>query len=63
VDKQSCEIRWTENAISDYNRIILYLLANWSEKVALNFAEIIQNKLKILANNSLMGISSEKLIA
>ncbi len=61
MDKQSCEIRWTENALSDYNRIIVYLIENWSEKVVTNFNVIVHNKLNILADNSLMGIASEKI--
>ena len=61
MDKQSLKIKWTRNAVSDYDKIIFYLIENWSEKVALKFNLIVQNKLGVLSDFSTMGKESEKL--
>ena len=43
------EIRWSDNAIQDYNLIVEYLLEEWNEDVALQFIEIIEYKVQQVA--------------
>ena len=62
MDKQSLEIRWTENAVSDYNRIINYLIENWPGRVVTNFEGMVQKKLKLLSSNCFMGNESKRII-
>jgi addiction module RelE/StbE family toxin len=61
VDTDKIEIAWTKTAIADYNKVINYLIENWSDKVATHFKEITQSKLKVLTRYPLMGISSQKI--
>jgi plasmid stabilization system protein ParE len=55
------KIAWIKNAVADYNKIIDYLIENWSEKVATNFESVIQNKLEILIKYPSMGMASQRI--
>jgi plasmid stabilization system protein ParE len=54
------EIRWSNNAIQDYNLIVEYLLADWNEGVALQFIEIAEYKVQQLARHPHIGIASPR---
>lgn len=61
MDTESYKIVWTKNAVSDYNRIINYLLENWSDKIITDFNKNVQAKLKTLSRNKHMGVPSSKI--
>ncbi len=54
------KISWTDNALEDYQRVIEYLLKEWSLSVALNFENIVNKQLKNLSGQPSMGIPSQK---
>ena len=54
------EIRWSDNAVEEYNLIIDYLIRNWSEVIAARFIDRVEHKLRLIASQSYIGISSEK---
>lgn len=55
------KIVWTKNAVADFNKIIDYLIENWSENVATNFELVVQNKLEILIKYPSMGMASQRI--
>ncbi len=54
------KISWSDIALEDYHSIIEYLVSTWSVSVALNFEEIVNEKIEILSLWPLTGIKSEK---
>jgi len=50
------EIRWSNNAIQDYNSIVEYLLIAWNEEIAARFIEIIKYKVQQLSVHPEIGI-------
>jgi hypothetical protein len=59
-DSEEIKIIWKKNAVADYNKVINYLIKNWPEKVAINFKETTQSKLKVLAKYPLTGLLHKK---
>lgn len=49
------KIIWTETSVADLKKIIDYLKTNWSMKVAQDFQEKLQFRLKIIAENPISG--------
>ncbi len=49
------KIIWTETSVADLKKIIDYLKTNWSVKVARNFQEKLQIRLKIISENPISG--------
>ena len=49
------KIVWTEHAIEDYHQVIVYLLENWSEQVAMDFIKTVQHFEKLLLITPLAG--------
>lgn len=54
------KIRWTANALEDYECVIDYLVKMWPFTVALDFEDIVRKKLANLSSLPFMGIASEK---
>ena len=60
MDTEFRQIKWTQNAVIDYNKIIIYLTDNWPEKVVTNFEATVINKLENLSRFPEMGNESKK---
>ncbi len=56
----ACKIIWTEIALEDFNRIVIYLMASLPVSVASDFVDIVIKKLDNLSQQPLVGIVSEK---
>jgi plasmid stabilization system protein ParE len=54
------EIKWTANAIEDFNKVIDYLTINWTIAIATEFEEIVCKKLDVLSRQPEIGIQSGK---
>lgn len=54
------QINWTEIALEDYKRVIDYLLSEWSIAVAMEFENIVNQRLINLSRHPFTGIKSEK---
>lgn len=54
------KISWTDNALEDYQRVIEYLLKNWSLQVAFDFENTVNKKLATLLRQPFMGVPSQK---
>ena len=54
------KIRWTDNAIEDYEKVIEYLLADWTLSIAIEFENIVSKKLTTLSQKPFIGLPSEK---
>lgn len=53
-------VRWTENALEDYENIIGYLLEEWSVDIATKFIDIVEARLATLSVFPYIGIRSAK---
>jgi plasmid stabilization system protein ParE len=56
----AAEIRWSDNAISDYNNVVDYLLFEWNEDIALRFIEILEHKVQLILKQPYTGMLSSK---
>jgi plasmid stabilization system protein ParE len=56
----AAEIRWSTNAIEDYNLIVEYLLTEWNEGVALRFVEVFEYKILRLSQHPSIGVISSR---
>ncbi len=54
------KIRWTLNALADYERRINYLLIDWSLNIAIDFEAILTKKINNFSYNPFIGIASQK---
>jgi len=54
------QIKWTANALEDYEKIVGYLIQEWSAQIAEKFIEIIEARLETLSNYPYLGLASEK---
>ena len=54
------KISWSETALEDYNRIVIYLISNWSISIASDFEDIVNKKLENLSQRPYLGIRSQK---
>jgi plasmid stabilization system protein ParE len=52
------KIRWTENALEDYKRVVIYLLETWPVEVAEKFISNLETRLDTLSIFPKIGISS-----
>lgn len=53
------QVEWTEQALEDVQKIIEYLLLEWSFQIAVSFEETILQKIETLINEPLIGLASE----
>ncbi len=54
------KISWTNIAFEDYQKVVEYLIAEWSLTVAVNFENIVQKRLANLSQQPSIGIASQK---
>jgi plasmid stabilization system protein ParE len=54
------EVVWSQLATQRYQKIIVYLLKDWSHKEAENFIKIVDRKLLLLSDFPHIGIRSNK---
>ena len=54
------KIRWTLNALEDYEKVVNYLVMDWSVNIAINFEALLNKKLTNLSYNLSIGIASQK---
>lgn len=54
------QIKWTKNALEDYNKVVEYLIAEWPVTIAEKFVETVQTRLERLAHYPHLGIVSVK---
>lgn len=54
------EIRWSANALRNYNKIIDYLVSEWGEMVAAGFIENIEDKISNISQNPYVGKASAR---
>jgi plasmid stabilization system protein ParE len=57
----AAQIKWSDNAIQDYNNVVEYLLDEWNTEVALRFIEIVELKIKLLLSHPNKGLVSSKI--
>lgn len=57
----AAEIRWSKNAIVDYNNIVDYLLLEWNEDIALRFIEVLEHKIQQILRHPYTGLSTKVL--
>ncbi len=54
------EVRWTENAKEDFERILTFLEKEWSLKIAENFVSKFFSKLDVISEYPFVGSESVK---
>ena len=54
------QVSWTENALEDYEKIVNYLIKEWSFPIAENFVALLEKRLETLSHLPYLGISSGK---
>ncbi len=54
-------IVWTEIALDEYEKVIDWLLLNWSVKIAMDFSSKVEQKLKLISRFPQIGRKSEYL--
>ena len=54
------EIKWRKKARSSFLKIIAFLQKEWSDKIAEEFVQTVEEKTKLLKMFPKMGIASEK---
>jgi hypothetical protein len=54
------KIFWTEDALLSYNKVIDYLIENWTEREIHNFTETLAKKLRLLTSGNVTFKSSVK---
>ncbi len=54
------KISWTNIAFQDYQKVIEYLIAEWSLTDAVNFENTVKKKLANLSRQPFIGIVSQK---
>jgi plasmid stabilization system protein ParE len=55
------QIKWTQQALQEFQAVILYLERNWRTEIADTFIATIDARLALLSEQPLIGIQSEKL--
>jgi plasmid stabilization system protein ParE len=55
----AAEIRWSANAIADYNNVVDYLLLEWDEGIALRFIEVLEHKIQLIIKHPYTGLSTK----
>jgi plasmid stabilization system protein ParE len=51
------KIRWSRNAINNYNVVVSYLLENWNEEIAGRFIEVVENKVEQISRQPYIGVA------
>jgi plasmid stabilization system protein ParE len=54
------KIFWTEEAISSFNKVIDYLIENWTEREVVKFTDALTKKLTLLTSGKVTFKSSVK---
>jgi plasmid stabilization system protein ParE len=54
------QVIWTENAIEDYEKVVDYLLTEWSVGIASKFITTVETRLERLSVFPEIGIQSAK---
>jgi len=54
------QIKWTENALEDYRKVVYYLLEAWSIEIASKFIDLLEERLERLSIFPEIGIQSSK---
>lgn len=54
------QIKWTQNALEDYEAVIDYLLTEWTVDVAAKFIDLVESRLDTLIFFPNIGITSTK---
>jgi len=54
------QVKWTENALEDYRKVVYYLLEAWSIEIASKFIDLLEERLERLSIFPEIGIQSSK---
>ena len=53
-------VRWSTNALRNYNKIVEYLIDEWGEMVAAGFIDNIEDKIAGISKNPYVGKASAR---